>query len=126
MPKEMVNCSGIATLLFLMSLLLPVPPAYNHATCTMSPLRATYTGSVLPRAGHWHIQHELSPDVVCSSANDHVYIYVLDYDNGTGTGSADLLDEWGTQIRCTFFREGVEKFFELIQPGNVYFFTNGT
>jgi len=50
------------------------------------------------------------------------------WSNARGEGklfSADLIDKDGTEIRCTFFKEAVDKFYELLQQGNVYTFSGG-
>ncbi|CAE7454415.1 RPA1C, partial [Symbiodinium sp. KB8] len=36
-----------------------------------------------------------------------------------------LLDEYASEIRATFFRDAVDKFFPLLQEGQVYYFGNG-
>jgi replication factor A1 len=50
------------------------------------------------------------------------------WSNDRGEGklfSVDLLDEHGTEIRATFFRDAVDKFHPLVEPEGVYFFSNG-
>jgi replication factor A1 len=46
----------------------------------------------------------------------------------TGSGklfSIDLLDEEGTEIRATFFKEAVDKWEPMLQPNGVYYFSGG-
>lgn len=53
---------------------------------------------------------------------------VREWTNDRGSGklfSIDLLDNHGGQIRCTFFNELVDKYFDLIQEGKVYKISNG-
>lgn len=50
------------------------------------------------------------------------------WSNARGDGSlfsCDLLDQYGTQIRATFFKEGVDKFFDVIHKDSVYFMSGG-
>jgi len=50
------------------------------------------------------------------------------WSNDRGEGklfSVDLLDEHGTEIRATFFRDAVDKFHPLVEPEGVYYFSNG-
>lgn len=50
------------------------------------------------------------------------------WSNARGEGSlfsVDLLDQYGSQIRATFFREAVDLFYDLIQKDSVYFMSNG-
>ena len=50
------------------------------------------------------------------------------WSNARGEGSlfsVDLLDKNGTQIRGTFFKEGVDKFYDVIHKDCVYYFSNG-
>jgi len=39
--------------------------------------------------------------------------------------SCTLMDSEGTEIRATFFRDAVDKFFEMLQENNVYTFSGG-
>jgi len=53
---------------------------------------------------------------------------VRTWSNARGEGklfSADLIDKDGTEIRCTFFKEAVDKFYDLLQQGSVYTFSGG-
>eukprot|EP01138_Halocafeteria_seosinensis_P008597 gb/GECG01008787.1/.p1 GENE.gb/GECG01008787.1/~~gb/GECG01008787.1/.p1 ORF type:complete len:685 (+),score=106.24 gb/GECG01008787.1/:1-2055(+) len=53
---------------------------------------------------------------------------VRHWKNAKGEGSlfsCDLLDEHGTEIRATFFKDAVDKFFEVIQEGKVYIMGGG-
>ena len=48
------------------------------------------------------------------------------WSNARGEGtlfSIDLLDEHGGEIRATFFKEACEKFFPMIEAGQVYTFS---
>eukprot|EP00347_Sterkiella_histriomuscorum_P020732 403336688 len=50
------------------------------------------------------------------------------WNNERGQGllmNIDLIDQWGSTIQATFFKDGVEKFENLLQEGNVYIFTCG-
>jgi replication factor A1 len=50
------------------------------------------------------------------------------WSNAKGEGSlfsCDLLDEHGTEIRATFFKDAVDKFFDVIHEGKVYFMGGG-
>ncbi|KAL9643550.1 hypothetical protein ABK040_010163 [Willaertia magna] len=51
------------------------------------------------------------------------------WDKGASKGclfSIDLLDEWGGQIRATFFQDVAKRYFDHIQEKNVYLFSGGT
>ena len=53
---------------------------------------------------------------------------VKTFNNARGPGklfSADLLDEQGGEIRCTFFSGGVDRFYDLLSVGGVYFMSGG-
>lgn len=53
---------------------------------------------------------------------------VRTWSNARGEGklfSADLIDKDGTEIRCTFFKEAVDKFYDLLQQGKVFTFSGG-
>lgn len=39
--------------------------------------------------------------------------------------NVDLIDAFGSQIQCTFFKEAVDKFDPILQDNNVYLFSNG-
>lgn len=48
--------------------------------------------------------------------------------NARGQGklfSCDLLDSKGGEIRATMFNDAVDKFYELLRPGGVFYFTGG-
>lgn len=50
------------------------------------------------------------------------------WSNARGEGSlfsCDLLDDKSTPIRATFFRDGVDKFFDVIQKGGTYYMSGG-
>ena len=50
------------------------------------------------------------------------------WSNAKGEGKLfgiELLDEYASEIRATFFRDAVDKFFPLLQEGQVYYFGNG-
>ena len=50
------------------------------------------------------------------------------WSNAKGEGSLftiELLDQEGTDIRCTFFKEAVDKFYSVLQEGQVYTFSGG-
>lgn len=45
------------------------------------------------------------------------------WSNAKGEGtlfSMDLLDEYGSEMRATFFKEACEKFYPMIETGKVY------
>eukprot|EP00753_Platysulcus_tardus_P008232 PLAT1583.2.p1 GENE.PLAT1583.2~~PLAT1583.2.p1 ORF type:complete len:634 (-),score=376.92 PLAT1583.2:84-1985(-) len=53
---------------------------------------------------------------------------VRTWTNQRGSGklfSLDLLDEAGTEIRATFFNDAVDKYFDTLQSGSVYYFSGG-
>eukprot|EP01083_Nonionella_stella_P090521 252850_1 len=53
---------------------------------------------------------------------------VRHWKNANGEGSVfsiDLLDQDGTEIRCTMFKEGVDKFQDVFQEGSVYLISKG-
>ena len=50
------------------------------------------------------------------------------WSNAKGEGSlfsAVLLDSSGTDVKCTFFKEAVDKFYNLLEEGRVYTFSGG-
>lgn len=53
---------------------------------------------------------------------------IKNWTNARGQGklfSCDLLDSKGGEIRATMFNDAVDKFYELLRPGNVFYFTGG-
>lgn len=53
---------------------------------------------------------------------------VRTWSNAKGEGSlfsCELLDSSGTDIRCTFFKEAVDKFYNLLEVNKVYTFSGG-
>ena len=53
---------------------------------------------------------------------------VKQWNNAKGTGhlmSVVLIDDSGTAIRATFFKDGVDKFHDMLKEGNVYYFGAG-
>ncbi|KAL7536539.1 hypothetical protein ACHAXR_007220, partial [Thalassiosira sp. AJA248-18] len=53
---------------------------------------------------------------------------VRTWSNAKGEGqlfSAELLDSSGTDVRCTFFKEAVDKFYNFLEEGRVYTFSGG-
>lgn len=53
---------------------------------------------------------------------------VRTWSNAKGEGSlfsAELLDSSGTDVRCTFFKEAVDKFYDFLETGKVYTFSGG-
>ncbi|KAL9186004.1 hypothetical protein ACHAXT_005242 [Thalassiosira profunda] len=53
---------------------------------------------------------------------------VRTWSNAKGEGSlfsVDLLDNSGTDVRATFFKEAVDKFYSFLEEGKVYTFTGG-
>ena len=50
----------------------------------------------------------------CSNAKGEGYLF-----------SAELLDESGVDVRCTFFKQGVDKFYNFLEEGRVYTFSGG-
>lgn len=53
---------------------------------------------------------------------------VRTWSNARGEGSLfsiELLDESGTNIKCTFFKEAVEKFYNMLEEGKVYRLSGG-
>ena len=50
------------------------------------------------------------------------------WSNAKGEGSLfsmELLDSSGVDVRCTFFKEGVDKFYNFLEVGRVYTFSGG-
>lgn len=50
------------------------------------------------------------------------------WSNAKGEGSlfsVELLDASGVDVRCTFFKEGVDKFYNFLEEGRVYTFSGG-
>lgn len=53
---------------------------------------------------------------------------IKNWTNARGQGklcSCDLLDAKGGEIRATFFNDGVDKFYELLKPGGIFYFSGG-
>ncbi|CEG40987.1 replication protein a 70 kda dna-binding [Plasmopara halstedii] len=53
---------------------------------------------------------------------------VKTWTNTRGSGklfSVDLLDAKGGEIRATFFNDGVDKFYEMLRPGCIFYFAGG-
>ncbi|CAH0477764.1 unnamed protein product [Peronospora belbahrii] len=53
---------------------------------------------------------------------------IKNWSNARGSGklfSVDLLDAKGGEIRATFFKDGVDKFYEMLRPGGVFYFSGG-
>ncbi|KAI9923270.1 hypothetical protein PsorP6_002739 [Peronosclerospora sorghi] len=53
---------------------------------------------------------------------------IKNWTNVRGSGklfSVDLLDAKGGEIRATFFNDGVDKFYEMLRPGGVFYFAGG-
>eukprot|EP00824_Muranothrix_gubernata_P012816 TRINITY_DN269_c2_g1_i1.p2 TRINITY_DN269_c2_g1~~TRINITY_DN269_c2_g1_i1.p2 ORF type:complete len:674 (-),score=142.68 TRINITY_DN269_c2_g1_i1:320-2305(-) len=51
------------------------------------------------------------------------------WSNQRGEGklfSCDLVDKDGTEVRCTFFRDAVDKFYDIIQVDKVYYVSGGS
>ncbi len=50
------------------------------------------------------------------------------WSNAKGAGSlfsVDLVDAGGTQIRGTFFKDAVDRFYDFLEVGKVYLVSNG-
>ena len=50
------------------------------------------------------------------------------WSNAKGDGSlfsCDLIDQYGTAMRATFFRDAVDKYFDVVQKGQMYYMSNG-
>ncbi|KAG7390324.1 60S acidic ribosomal protein P1 [Phytophthora pseudosyringae] len=53
---------------------------------------------------------------------------IKNWTNARGSGklfSVDLLDAKGGEIRATFFNDGVDKFYETLHPGGVFYLSGG-
>eukprot|EP00584_Thalassiosira_punctigera_P000883 CAMPEP_0172535332 /NCGR_PEP_ID=MMETSP1067-20121228/7393_1 /TAXON_ID=265564 ORGANISM="Thalassiosira punctigera, Strain Tpunct2005C2" /NCGR_SAMPLE_ID=MMETSP1067 /ASSEMBLY_ACC=CAM_ASM_000444 /LENGTH=642 /DNA_ID=CAMNT_0013320263 /DNA_START=160 /DNA_END=2088 /DNA_ORIENTATION=- len=53
---------------------------------------------------------------------------VRNWSNARGEGSlfsAELLDSSGTDVKCTFFKEAVDKWYSFLEEGQVYTFSGG-
>ncbi|RLN66744.1 hypothetical protein BBJ29_000068 [Phytophthora kernoviae] len=53
---------------------------------------------------------------------------IKNWNNARGSGklfSCDLLDAKGGEIRATFFNDGVDKFYEILRPTSVFYFSGG-
>lgn len=86
-----------------------VAPATHHATVPVHSLN--------PYSSRWTIKVRVTSKGA-----------MREWNNDRGSGklfSVDLLDESGTEIRGTFFKEGADKFFDVIQEGQVYYMGGG-
>jgi replication factor A1 len=99
----------------------PVAPAPAHAAAPVVSRgidsNVQPIASLSPYLGKWLIKARVTAKSEMRS-----------WSNARGEGrlfSIDLLDEHGSEIRATFFREAVDKFFDIIQPDQVYVFGNG-
>ena len=64
--------------------------------------------------------------VVCAKITNKSEIRT--WSNAKGEGSlfsAVVLDSSGTDVKCTFFKEAVDKFYNLLEEGRVYTFSGG-
>ncbi|TYZ63719.1 hypothetical protein PybrP1_003688 [[Pythium] brassicae (nom. inval.)] len=99
----------------------PAPPAsYNRGPVVRQDpnVRLSDIQSLNPYAGgRWTIKAR-----VTSRAP------IKNWTNARGQGklfSCDLLDAKGGEIRATMFNDAVDRFYELLRPGGVFFFTGG-
>eukprot|EP00941_MAST-03F_sp_MAST-3F-sp1_P004723 g4723.t1 len=99
----------------------PTPPA-RKTPCTLprstgTPAREMPIKALNPYNGRWTIRAR----VTCKSD-------LKEWSNSRGAGklfSTNLLDHEGTEIRATFFNEGVDKYFDQLEEGGVYTFSKG-
>lgn len=82
-----------------------------------SPLPITPIANINPYSQRWVIQARVTKKSEMKS-----------WSNAKGAGnlfSIDLIDDRGTEIRATFFKETAEKFFPVIEERKVYTFSTG-
>lgn len=98
----------------------PQPSAYNRGPVVRHDpnVRVSDIMSLNPYAGgRWTIKAR----VTSRAAIKH-------WTNARGTGklfSCDLLDSKGGEIRATMFNDAVDKFYETLRPGSVFYFSGG-
>ncbi|OWZ15637.1 DAN Replication protein [Phytophthora megakarya] len=98
----------------------PAPSAYNRGPVVRQDpnIRLSDIRSLNPYAGgRWTIKARVT-----------TRSQVRTWSNARGSGklfSIDLLDANGGEIRGTFFNDGVDKFYEMLRPGGVFFFAGG-
>ncbi|GMF16928.1 unnamed protein product [Phytophthora fragariaefolia] len=98
----------------------PAPSAYNRGPVVRQDpnIRLSDIQSLNPYAGgRWTIKARVTNRAP-----------IKNWSNARGSGklfSVDLLDAKGGEIRATFFNDGVDKFFETLRPGGVFFFAGG-
>jgi replication factor A1 len=106
-----------------------VEPAKKHAIISPDKAKAPTVRilrkgqSITPISGlnmyanRWTIR----PKVIAKS-------HIRTWSNTKGEGylfSAELLDESGVDVRCTFFKQGINKFYNFLEEGRVYTFSGG-
>ncbi|KAH7476637.1 hypothetical protein PRIC1_000650 [Phytophthora ramorum] len=98
----------------------PAPSAYNRGPVVRQDpnVRLSDIQSLNPYAGgRWTIKARVTNRPP-----------IKNWSNARGSGklfSVDLLDAKGGEIRATFFNDGVDKFYEMLRPGNVFYFAGG-
>ncbi|EGZ23584.1 hypothetical protein PHYSODRAFT_556228 [Phytophthora sojae] len=98
----------------------PAPSAYNRGPVVRQDpnVRLSDIQSLNPYAGgRWTIKARVTNRAP-----------IKNWTNARGSGklfSVDLLDARGGEIRATFFNDGVDKFYETLRPGGVFYFAGG-
>ncbi|KAG1705844.1 hypothetical protein DVH05_002409 [Phytophthora capsici] len=98
----------------------PAPSAYNRGPVVRQDpnIRLSDIQSLNPYAGgRWTIKARVTTRSP-----------IKNWTNARGSGklfSVDLLDAKGGEIRATFFKEGVDKFYDTLREGGVYYFSGG-
>ncbi|POM57375.1 Replication protein A 70 kDa DNA-binding subunit, partial [Phytophthora palmivora] len=98
----------------------PAPSAYNRGPVVRQDpnIRLSDIQSLNPYAGgRWTIKARVTTRAP-----------IKNWSNTRGSGklfSVDLLDAKGGEIRATFFNDGVDKFYETLRPGGVFYFSGG-
>lgn len=98
----------------------PAPTIYNRGPIVRQDpnIRLSDIQSLNPYAGgRWTIKARVTTRTPIKT-----------WTNTRGSGnlfSVDLLDAKGGEIRATFFNDGVDKFYETLRPGGVFYFAGG-
>ncbi|KAG3249027.1 Replication protein A DNA-binding subunit [Phytophthora idaei] len=98
----------------------PAPSAYNRGPVVRQApnIRLSDIQSLNPYAGgRWTIKARVTTRSP-----------IKNWTNSRGSGklfSVDLLDAKKGEIRATFFNDGVDKFYEMLRPGGVFYFAGG-
>lgn len=113
------------------------PQTYNNAPSYAQPVKpaaSTYNrGPVVRQDPNVRISdiHSLNPYAGgrwTIKARVTTRAPIKNWTNARGQGklfSCDLLDSKGGEIRATMFNDAVDKFYELLRPGSVFYFTGG-